>query len=160
MSNNNREINPVNVADAARRSAERILTGEEQAEIRLSSRAVGGIPVICLEVRSEAGFPGEVQVTEEMVQKCRDAADFGAEYQLLIDEVADQIVEIARAATTFDQSRLETKCAKVSEAEAWKSFWEQIAVMWMELPREIQLEYTQKYPRGPERKRNESDTKE
>lgn len=160
MSNNNREVNPVNVADAARRSAERILTDEERVEIRLSSRAVGGIPVICLEVRSEAGFTGEVQVTEERVQKCRDAPDFGAEYQLLIDEIANQIVEVARAATTFDQSALETKCAKVSEAEAWKSFWEQIAAMWMELPREIQLEYAQKHHRGPEKKHNESDTEE
>lgn len=160
MSNNKREINPVNVADAARRAAELILTDVERVEIRLSGRTEGGIPVICLEVRSEAGFSGEVEITEERVQKCRDASDFGAEYQLLIDEVANQVVEVARAASTFDRAAQEPKEARVTEEEAWKSFWEHVAVMWMDLPREIQLEYAQKYPRDPKKRHNDSGTNE
>lgn len=33
------------------------------------------------------------------------------------------------------------------KAECWKAFWEEIARLWLLLPREVQLEYSLKYPR-------------
>lgn len=39
--------------------------------------------------------------------------------------------------------------ARPTEAECWKSFWEQVAIMWLELPPEIQREYAERFPRTP-----------
>lgn len=34
-----------------------------------------------------------------------------------------------------------------TEAECWKSFWESVAILWLELPPEIQREYAERFPR-------------
>lgn len=38
-----------------------------------------------------------------------------------------------------------------TEAECWKAFWEQVAIMWLELPPEIQREYAERFPKGSKR---------
>lgn len=49
-----------------------------------------------------------------------------------------------------DQNDMTTASkARPTEAECWKAFWESVAILWLELPPEIQREYSEKFPRTP-----------
>lgn len=39
-----------------------------------------------------------------------------------------------------------------TEAECWAAFWEHVAILWLELPPEIQREYAEKYPKGSKKR--------
>lgn len=41
-----------------------------------------------------------------------------------------------------------TSNGRPTEAECWAAFWESVAILWLELPPEIQREYSEKYPKG------------